>query len=252
MATEDAIRRYRALYSVLLRLYPRRFHVRFGEGMAQTFHDLCRERRNAGRGLPGFVAGVFVETLLGIVRENTSQMTQMQKTVLRVALGALGLLMVPLIASRVVEGWNWGPGAFVFTYVLFFGTGMAYALISRTMSAWAYKAAVGLALVAGFVLGWATMVHMSETENPLNLVYFGVLAVGAVGAALARLEARRMAWALYAMAAALAGAWVVTQVVFQDTPAGPVWNIGVMHGGFVLLFAGAGLLFRHASLQRSK
>jgi hypothetical protein len=160
--------------------------------------------------------------------------------------------MVPLVASRVVEGWNWGPRAFVFTYFMFFGTGMAYALIAKKMNAWAYKAAVGLALAAGFVLGWATMVHMSETENLLNLVYFGVLAVGAIGAGLARLEARGMARALFAMAAALALAWVITQRLSTDTPAGPVWNIGVMHGGFVLLFAVAGLLFRQASVQESK
>lgn len=179
-------------------------------------------------------------------------MTQMRKTVLQVGLVALGLLMVPLVASRVVEGWNWGPRAFVLTYVLFFGTGMAYAMIARKMNAWEYKAAVGLALAAGFVLGWATMVHMSETENPVNLVYFGVLAVGAVGAGLARLEARGMARALFAMAAALVVAGVTAQVLSSDTPAGPVWNIGVMHGGFVLLFAAAGLLFRHASLAGSK
>ena len=179
-------------------------------------------------------------------------MTRTQNTVLGVALAALGLLMVPLVASRVVEGWNWGPGAFVFTYVLFFGTGMAYALIARQMNAWTYKTAVGLALVAAFVLGWAAMVHMSETENPVNLLYFGVLAVGAVGAGLARLEARGMARVLFGMAASLAVAWVITQVLSSDTPAGPVWNIGVMHGGFVLLFALAGLLFRHASLQGSK
>ena len=252
MASDRTVRRYRAGYARLLRLYPRQFQDQCGEGMAQTFGDLCRERRTAGRHLFAFALSVFFETSLGIARENTRQMTQMQTTVMRVALAALGLLMVPLIASRVVEGWNWGPGAFVFTYVLFFGTGMAYALISRKMKMWAYQAGVGLALVAGFVLGWATMVHMSETENPVNLVYFGVLAVGAIGAALARLEARGMARALFAMAVALAGAWVVTQVLSTDTPAGPVWNVGVMHGGFVLLFATAGLLFRHASLQGSK
>jgi hypothetical protein len=252
MATDLAVRRYRVCYAMLLRLYPRLFHDRFGEGMTQTFHDLCRERQNAGRRLFGFVLCIFFETSLGILRENTTQMTQMRKTVLRVALVALGLLMVPLVASRVVEGWNWGPGAFVFTYALFFGTGMAYALIARKMKARAYKAAVALALVAGFVLGWATMVHMSETENPVNLVYFGVLGVGAVGAGLARLEARGMAHALFAMAAALAVAWVITQVLSSDTPAGPVWNIGVMHGVFVLLLAAAGLLFRHASSEGSK
>jgi hypothetical protein len=252
MATDLAVRRYRACYAMLLRLYPRLFQDRFGEGMTQTFHDLCRERRNAGRRLFGFALWIFFETLVGIVRENTTHMTQLKKTMLRVALVALGLLMVPLAASRVVDGWNWPPGAFVFTYVLFFGTGMAYALIARKMNARAYKAAVGLALAAGFVLGWATMVHMSETENLVNLVYFGVLAVGAAGAGLARLEARGMARALFAMAAALAVAWVITQVLSSDTPAGPVWNIGVMRGGFVLLFAAAGLLFRHASLEESK
>ena len=61
-----------------------------------------------------------------------------------------------------------------------------------------------------------------------------------------------MARALFAMAAALAVAWVIAQVLSSDTPTGPVWNIGVMHGGFVLLFAAAGLLFRHASLAGSK
>jgi hypothetical protein len=176
--------------------------------------------------------GVYFETSVGIVREGTTAMTKMQKTVLRVALAALGMLMVPLVASRVVEGWNWGPGAFLFTYVMFFGTGMAYTLIARKMNAWVYKAAVGLALVAGFVLGWATMVP--------------------IGALLARLEARGLSLALFAMAASLVLAWVITQVIFSDTPAGPVWNVGVMHGGFVLLFALAGLLFRHASLAGQK
>jgi hypothetical protein len=33
-------------------------------------------------------------------------MTQKSKTLLRVALVALALLMVPLVASRVVDGWN--------------------------------------------------------------------------------------------------------------------------------------------------
>lgn len=252
MATNVAGRRYRTWYAMLLRLYPRPFRERFGEGMAQVFHGLCREYRDAGRGLFALALWIFFETSVGIIKENATHMPQLGKTMLRVALGALAVLMAPLVASQVVEGWNWPAGTFVFVYVLFFGTGMAYALIARKMNAWTYKAAVALALMAGFVLGWAAMVHMSETENPVNLVYFGVLAVGAAGAGLARLEARGMARALFAMAAALAVAWVITQVLSPDTPAGPVWNIGVMHGGFALLFAAAGLLFRHASLAGSK
>lgn len=252
MADEAVIGRYRAWYAALLRLYPRAFYERFGEAMEQAFQDLCRERQEAGRGLAGLAAWVYFETLAGIVRENMTRMTQMQKTVVRAAVVALALLMAPIVGSQVVEGWNWGVGTFVFTYVLFFGTALAYGLIAGKMGAWAYKVGTGLALVAGFVMGWATMVHMSETENPVNLVYFGVLAVGAAGAWLARLEARGMARAMFAMAGALAVAFVITQVVTTDTPAGPVWNVGVMHGGFVALFAVSGLLFRRASVAGVK
>jgi hypothetical protein len=41
----------------------------------------------------------------------------------------------------------------VIVYVLFFGTGMAYAVVSRKMGAWSYKAGIAVALVAGFAFG---------------------------------------------------------------------------------------------------
>ena len=249
MAGEVSQRRCRAWYLRLLRLYPRPFHERLGAAMAQTFDDLWRERQGAKRPLGGFVLWIFLETSAGILRENLTHMTQMSRTILRVALVALGLLMVPLVASRVVEGWNWGPGAFVFTYVMFFSTGMAYALIARKMGAWAYKAAVGLALVTGFVMGWSNMVHTSESDNPANLLYFGVLVLGGVGAWLARLEPRGMARALFAMAGVLA---VLAVVLASAAPLGLERRVAVMHGLFVVLFAASGLLFRRAGLAGSK
>jgi hypothetical protein len=162
MATNAAERRYRTWYAILLRLYPRPFRERFSEGMAQTFHDLCREHEDAKRGLRGLVLWIFFETSVGIVKENTVHMSQLVKTILRVALGALAVLMVPLVASRVVKGWNWSAGSFVFVYVLFFATGMVYVVIARKMGVWSYKAAVGVALVTGFGLGGPTW-SMSRT-----------------------------------------------------------------------------------------
>jgi len=248
MATNVAGRRYRTWYAMLLRLYPRPFRERFGEGMAQTFHDLCREHRDARRGLFVFALWIFLETSVGIVRENATHMSQLGKTMLRVALVALGLLMVPLVASQVVEGWNWPAGTFVFVYFLFFGTGMAYAVIARKMGAWSYKAGVGVALVAGFALGWSNMVHVADSENPANLWYYSVLAVGAVGAWLARLEARGLARTLFAMAATLALIAVLLPWGAPSEMAGP--DIG--HAVFVALFTASGLLFRHASLEGLK
>ncbi|HVT93267.1 MAG TPA: hypothetical protein VHD76_10520 [Bryobacteraceae bacterium] len=244
MAANIAGRRYRTCYARLLRLYPRPFRERFGESMAQTFQDLCREHEEAGRGLFGFALWIFCETLAGIVRENILRMDQLGKTVLRAALVALGLLMAPLVASQVVEGWNWPAKAFVFVYVLFFGTALAYGLIAKRMNAWAYKAGVGLALVTGFALGWSNMVHVADSENPANLVYFGVLVVGGVGAWLARLKAPGLARTLFAMAVTLAG---IAVILPSGAPPVLARNMAIGHAVFVALFTASGLLFRHAS-----
>ena len=249
MPSDVAGWRYRACYAMLLRLYPRPFHERFGEGMAQTFHDLCRERRDAGRGLFGLALWIFLETLVGIVRENTTHMPELRKTILRAALVALGLLMVPLVASRLVDGWNWPFGAFVFVYVLFFGTALAYALIARKMDAWSYKAGVGLALVAGFALGWSNMVHVADSENPANLLYFSVLAVGVVGALLARLKAPGLARTLFVMAATLA---LIAVILPSGAPPDMARRMAIGHGVLVVLFTASGLLFQRASLEGSK
>jgi len=249
MATNVAGRRYRTWYAMLLRLYPRPFRERFGEEMAQTFHDLCREQEDAKRGLHGLALWIFFETSVGIVRENTIRMSQLGNTILRVALGALVALMVPLVASRVVKGWNWNAGSFVFVYVLFFATGMVYALIARKMNVWSYKAGVGVALVAGFALGWSNMVHVADSENPANLVYYSVLALGAVGAWLARLEARGLARTLFAMAATLA---LIAVILPSGAPPYLARNMAIGHGVFVALLTASGLLFRHASLAGLK
>jgi hypothetical protein len=61
------------------------------------------------------------------------------------------------------------------------------------------------------------MAHVADSENPANMVYFGVLAVGSVGAWLARLKARGLARTLFAMAATLA---VIAVILPSGAPPG--------------------------------
>ena len=248
MASDVAVRRYRAWYAMLLRLYPRPFRERFGGGMAQSFHDLCLEHRNANRGLFGFVLWVFFETSVGVIVENTAHRSQLSRTMLRAALVALGLLMVPLVASRMTPGWNWPPRAFVLVYVLFFGTALAYGLIARKMGAWTYKAGVGVALVAGFALGWSTMVQTADSGHPERLWYLSVLVVGFIGTCLARLKAPGLALTLFAMAATLA---LIAVMLPSGAPPEMARRMAIGHGVFAALFLASGLMFRHASLARS-
>jgi hypothetical protein len=218
------------------------------KSLAQTFHDLCREHREAG-GTVRVCAMDLFRDLAGITRENTTHMPQLVKTILRVALGALVLLMAPLVASRVVEGWNWSAGSFVFVYILFFALGMAYALIARRMNVWAYKAGVGVALVAGATLGWSNMIQVADSGHPENLVYHSVLVVGIVGALLARLQPRGLAFTLFAMAGTLA---LIAVVLPSGAPPDVARKMAIGHGVFVALFTASGLLFRHASLTGLK
>jgi hypothetical protein len=249
MATDVAGRRYQTWYPVLLRLYPRPFRERFGEGMAQMFRDLCREHRDSRRGLFGFALWIFCETLVGILKENTTHMPQLGKTMLRVALGALAVLMVPLVASHFVNDWNWNAGAFVRVYLLFFVTGMLYTVIARRMGAWSYKAGVGVALLAGFTLGWSTMVQTADSGHPERLWYLSVLVVGFIGACLARLKAPGLAVTLFTMAAVLA---LISVVLPSGAPSDMALRMAIGHGVFVALFTASGLLFRHANSAGSK
>ena len=109
-----------------------------------------------------------------------------------------------------------------------------------------YLLGFGLALLAALLILWmnvAAGLLGIEDDDPANLLYAGVLALGAIGAFLARFEPHGMARALAAtaLAQALVGVFALT---YPNT-AGPI-QIVMLHGLFVALFAGAALSFRRA------
>lgn len=111
----------------------------------------------------------------------------------------------------------------------------------------AYRFAVGLALTAALLIVWlnaAAGLIGIEDDDPANLLYAGVLAVGFVGALIARLQPRGLARASFATA--LAQALVGMIALGLPNTASPV-QIVIVHGVFVALFAGAASLFRYAA-----
>jgi hypothetical protein len=113
----------------------------------------------------------------------------------------------------------------------------------------AYRFAVGLALTAAFLIVWlnaAAGLIGIEDDDPANLLYVGVLAIGFVGAIIARLQPRGMARALFVTA--LAQALVGGIALKVPNTASPMQMV-LLHGAFVAMFAGAALLFRYAALK---
>ena len=117
----------------------------------------------------------------------------------------------------------------------------------------AYRAAVGVALAAAFILVWLSLGVgiIGADGDPANLMYFGVLAVGIVGAVIARFRPPGMARALFATALAQALVAVIALIFGLGLPWSPPVEILAVNGFFVALFVGSALLFRHAGRGRT-
>jgi hypothetical protein len=172
------------------------------------------------------------------------------------ALVAVFIVLILLLASHFVDGWHWAPGAFVVVGALIFGIGFTYELVTRNRNAIAYRAAVGIAFAAGFILAWSSLVQWADV-NPAAVMYFAVPIVGIIGAAMARLRPNGMARALFATA--LAQAVVLTAVLIilmtrkpQVTSWTPPELRGFCGNAFlVIVFAASAFLFRKAARGES-
>jgi MFS family permease len=253
MADEHTIARYRNLYAQLLRFYPKPYRERFAEGMEQTFNDLCREREQAGDGLFGFVLWMFAETSAGIIRENLTFL-MMQHSMMRIAIGTGVMLLIPLFLWLLAI-WHWRPGALVCAIVLLVGAaGLTYELVAKKkMSNKAYRFAVGVAVATVFVLVWMNAaVGGILGDDPANMMYFGVLLVGLIGALIARLEPQGMSRALFATALAMVLVPAIALVIGTPAFANGVPAVFGLHAVYAMLFVASALLFRRAAREQQK
>jgi hypothetical protein len=123
--------------------------------------------------------------------------------------------------------------------------GGAIELGVRLSGAPAYRYGVAVAVVAGFLLTWANLAVgvIGNEDNPLNLMFGGVLAVGLLGALIARFRPAGMAWAMVAMAAAQVVVAAVAQAYGHF-----IWPMTVVFAG---IWISAGALFRKAAKTAS-
>ncbi len=115
-----------------------------------------------------------------------------------------------------------------------------------------YKIAVSVTIAAALILTWLSLGVgiIGRDGDPANLMYFGVLAVGIIGAVSARFRPRGMARALFATAIAQTTVAAISLTAGLGRPwSGPL-ELSVLNGFFVALFAGSAWLFRRAARGR--
>lgn len=193
---------------------------------------------------------MFVETSAGIIRENITFMTKLNKNIIRMALVTGFILLIPLVAMQFTDEVDWSLGDFVVAGVLLFGSGLTYELVARKGGTIAYRAAVGVAIAAALLLIWINLAVglIGSEDNPANMLYLGVLYIGLIGAIIARLKPRGMARVLFAMGLAQFLVPVIALIIWKPSFSEPPGVVGVffLNAFFAMLFVVSALLFLHA------
>ena len=157
---------------------------------------------------------------------------------------AAALILLPLLAMRFTTEVDWDAADFAFACGLVLGVGLAYELAARMTANTAYRAAVGLALVAAFILIWVNgaVGIIGSEDHPANRMYGGVLVVAVIGAIIARFKAHGMVYALVLTALAQ----VLVAVIALIAGFGFTGPITVFFTGLWLISA---WLFRRAARE---
>lgn len=155
------------------------------------------------------------------------------------------LLLLPLVAMQFTREVHWTGLDFAVMGLMLSAACGAVHLAVRINGNLAYRAAAVVAVAGAFALAWINLaVGLIGTEgNPANLMFAGVLAIGGIGAVLARCRAGGMAIVLAVVAGAQAAVPLIVLVAgFRF--GNEVWGLTV---GFVLLWLGSAALFRIAA-----
>ncbi len=169
------------------------------------------------------------------------------KNIIRLALITAFILLLPLLVMQFTDEMDWDLVDFAVAGALLFGAGLTYELIAGKIGNITYRIAIGLAVVTALILIWVNLaVGIIGTEdNPVNLMYVGVLAVGIIGSLSAGFRPYGMALAMFATAFAQ----ILVGVIALIAELGPSLTIDLL---FSLLWVGAALLFLHARNTESK
>jgi hypothetical protein len=164
------------------------------------------------------------------------------------------ILLLPLVAMQFTDEVDWDETDFAVMGAMLFGACGTYELAARMTGNVAYRAGVGVAVVAAFILVWMNLAVgiIGSEDNPANLMYGGVLAVAILGALMVRFEPGGMARALAATAIAQALVGVIALIAGLGST-GANWPrvIVVLTGFFAALWLLSAWLFRKAAREQT-
>lgn len=168
--------------------------------------------------------------------------------------GAAALLLLPALAMQFTREVDWNAFDFIVM-----GAMLAVACGLYELGTWlsgnrTYRTAFGIAVATGFLTIWANLAvgMFGSEDNPINLLFGGVLIVAAVGSLIAKLRASPMAWAMGLTAGTQLLAVAIALVLAltpgrEEAQGSDVFYEALLSACFALPWLASSLLFRMAA-----
>jgi hypothetical protein len=168
--------------------------------------------------------------------------------------GAAFLLLLPLIAMQFTAEVDWDETDFIVMGAMLATACGIVELAIRASGEAAYRLGAIVAVGTGFLLVWINLAVgiIGSEDNPINFIYFAVLALAVVGSVIAGFDAAGLARALFATSAAQLAVTIVALVagLGRWEPPGAV-GILALNAFFAALWLLSGGLFRRSALKRA-
>ncbi len=165
------------------------------------------------------------------------------------------VLMIPLIAMQFTKEVNWSLFDFILMGVVLSSLAFAYELIARRVEKSVYRAAFSIGLMGAFFLFFVNgaVGIIGNEDQPANLMYTIVFAVGLIGSLMARFKPRGMAITLFTTAVAQMSVPLIALIIWPPSTTSwspSVFRVFVLNACFAMLFVISALLFQRASTSK--
>lgn len=174
---------------------------------------------------------------------------------IRIGIGTVLILLIPLIAMQFSDEVNWDLIDFIVAGILLSGAGTGFIVISRVSDQIMYRIALGIALVSALLLVWVNgaVGLIGSENNNYNLIYFGVFLVLIIGSFISRFRSKGMAMALILTAIAQASTILIAIFIGQHlSPGSSLIEVILVNIFFIILFSISGGLFWRVDDESSK
>lgn len=177
-----------------------------------------------------------------------------QKSIAIIAIATVVLLLIPLIAMQFTNELIWEISDFIIAGGLLFGTGLTFLVLTKRKTSVSYRFAIFFALFTGLLLIWVNgAVGLIGSENQsANMMYFGVLAIGLIGAFISRFNSKGMYYTMFFMAVGIVLIATIALISgMQHYSGSSVGEILGVNAFFMVLFIISGILFLNSSNNES-